>query len=57
MNCRSYAKVYLRRGKLHPQPCVDCGAAEVEMHHEDYDQPLMVTWVCRSCHLARHKGG
>lgn len=52
---RSYANVYLRRGKLTRQPCADCGAAKVQMHHADYDRPLEVTWLCRRCHLARHR--
>jgi hypothetical protein len=48
--CRSYAGVYKRRGRLVPEPCEGCGAAEVEMHHDDYDQPLKVRWFCRPCH-------
>jgi hypothetical protein len=24
------------------------------MHHPDYDKPLEVVWVCRSCHLDIH---
>lgn len=51
---RSYAGVYKRRGKLVPQAC-ECGNPDAEMHHEDYDQPLKVTWLCRSCHLAEHQ--
>jgi hypothetical protein len=23
-------------------------------HHEDYDAPLSVTWLCPSCHQRRH---
>ncbi len=53
---RSYAGVYLRRGKLKKQPCADCCSPESQMHHEDYDKPLDVIWVCRSCHKARHGG-
>ena len=52
-NCRSYAGVYKRRGILVPQLC-KCGSIKTEMHHEDYDQPLHVEWLCRSCHLALH---
>jgi hypothetical protein len=56
-NARAYANVYQRRGKLIPQPCEDCGAPEAEKHHLDYDQPLLVTWICRLCHEDRHKAG
>jgi hypothetical protein len=53
-NARSYAGTYKRRGRLRPEPCQDCGTTEsVEMHHHDYTRPLDVTWLCRSCRLAR----
>ena len=51
-NARSYANVYLRRGKLVRQPCEVCGSDKVKMHHEDYSRPLRVRWLCRSHHLA-----
>ena len=50
-NCRSYAYVYLKRGKLKKKPCQNCGSLESQMHHPDYNQPLFVSWLCRSCHL------
>jgi len=52
---RSTANVAVARGKIFPEPCADCGAEKTEKHHEDYDKPLEVTWLCRTCHLARHK--
>lgn len=52
-NARSMAGVYLRRGKLTRQPCEGCGG-HAEMHHDDYDKPLEVRWLCRRCHLAEH---
>lgn len=53
---RSYAGVYLRRGLLVRQPCEVCGG-EAEMHHDDYDKPLDVRWLCRDHHLACHRQG
>lgn len=53
--CRSYANVYKRRGLLVRASCADCGSADSQMHHEDYSQPLVVTWLCRACHLRRHR--
>jgi len=52
---RSYAGVYLRRDKLAKQDCSDCGSPQSEMHHPDYSKPLLVVWLCRQCHLQRHK--
>ncbi len=51
---RSIAREARRRGVLVPQPCRDCGAAQVEAHHSDYSRPLDVTWLCRRCHAAEH---
>ena len=53
-NCRSYANTYRRRGLLTAQPCEGCGEKKVQMHHEDYDKPLQVRWLCRACHLYEH---
>lgn len=53
-NCRSYANVYQGRGLIKPEPCEGCGAP-AEKHHDDYDQPLKVRWMCRACHLDFHR--
>jgi len=53
-NCRSYAGVYLRRGKIKREPCKVCGSHKSQMHHPDYDKPLEVEWMCRPCHLLEH---
>jgi hypothetical protein len=51
---RSYAGVYLRRGKIQREPCADCGGPGEQMHHADYSKPLEVTWLCVLCHRRRH---
>lgn len=34
-----------------PGVCEECGAETyVEAAHSDYSQPLLVRWLCRSCH-------
>ncbi len=52
---RSYANVYLRRGKLSRQPCEVCGSGDSQMHHPDYSKPLEVVWLCREHHLDEHR--
>ena len=48
---RTMAGNALRDGRLRKEPCYFCGATtDVEMHHPDYDQPLRVYWLCRTCH-------
>ena len=45
----------VRNGTLVRQPCVRCGEAKSLAHHEDYDKPLEVMWLCQPCHKQRHK--
>ena len=55
MNARSYAKVYIKRGKLIRQPCEICATPKTEPHHDDYSKPLAVRWLCRQHHLDHHR--
>lgn len=45
----------VKQGKLRREPCVFCGATEVEAHHHDYAKPLDVMWLCRRHHAALHR--
>ena len=45
----------IRSGDLVRQPCIRCGAEKSVAHHEDYDKPLEVMWLCQPCHKQRHK--
>ena len=45
----------VRNGRLVRQPCCRCGEAKTVAHHEDYDKPLEVVWLCQPCHKQRHK--
>ncbi|UOF77116.1 restriction endonuclease pacI-beta-alpha-metal hnh motif 1.97A [Caudoviricetes sp.] len=45
----------VRKGLLVRCPCVRCGEQKSLAHHEDYDKPLEVMWLCQPCHKQRHK--
>ncbi len=44
----------VHRGKLQKQPCEVCGVDAVEAHHEDYERPLDVRWLCLTHHRELH---
>ena len=45
----------VRDNRLKREPCKVCGKLKVEGHHEDYDKPLDVIWLCRKHHVERHR--
>ena len=45
----------VRDGRIiRPDTC-PCGNPNPDGHHSDYSKPLMVTWLCRSCHMKLHR--
>jgi hypothetical protein len=41
--------------RMERKPCEGCGSADgVQKHHDDYDSPLAVRWLCEVCHGAAH---
>lgn len=55
---KAYSAVLKAKSKgeiVPPDRCSRCDAVcRVEGHHEDYDRPLDLTWLCTSCHARRH---
>ena len=45
----------IQKGELIRQPCERCGTTDhVVAHHEDYNKPLDVLWLCKHHHMERH---
>jgi ribosomal protein S27AE len=58
LKCRARYEVRkaLRNGGLKKQPCTICGNPIAEAHHDDYNKPLDVRWLCKDCHNDLHAG-
>ena len=50
--CHHRVSKAIKEGTLvRPKQCSACGkVGPVEGHHEDYDKPLEVIWLCSPCH-------
>src|ERR1700681_4210592 len=47
--------VFLRNlREMKPQPCEICEAFPTEAHHDNYDKPLEVRWLCKVHHNEWH---
>lgn len=44
----------IKKGILKRLPCEICGEFG-EAHHEDYNKPLEVRWLCRTHHMEAHR--
>lgn len=57
---RAHMQVWraVQRGEIDkPLACALCAAGgPLHAHHEDYDRPLDVIWLCRPCHMQHHHG-
>lgn len=49
---RKLARNAEKMGKLvRPDTCEQCGSGgRINGHHPDYDQPLLIEWLCGRCH-------
>ncbi len=45
----------IRDGKLIRKPCEVCDAVKTVAHHDDYDRPLDVRWLCERHHKEWHR--
>lgn len=51
---RNAVNIRLRRGTMERGACEVCGSAESQAHHDNYDKPLEVRWLCELHHRALH---
>lgn len=55
---KTLARVAVRRaleaGRLLKQACEVCGNSDADAHHNNYDEPLKVRWLCRIHHSTEH---
>ena len=45
----------IKKGDIKKKPCSICGDTNSLAHHESYDRPLDVIWLCQIHHKERHK--
>lgn len=55
VKARSDVNHAIRDGKLKREGCEICGSSESEAHHDNYNFPLDVRWLCFSHHREWHK--
>ena len=51
---RSILNHGIRDGKIKKMPCEVCGNKNSEAHHEDYNNPLNIQWLCFKHHRQLH---
>lgn len=52
---RSIVNHAIRDGRIERMPCEICGEPKTQAHHDDYDKPLDVRWLCVKCHNDWHR--
>lgn len=59
IRARRMVRQAIKKGTLvRPLVCEDCGGTSkhvIQAHHEDYDKPLDVRWLCTTCHRIADK--
>lgn len=52
---RAIEKAIKTNKLVKPEQCTFCKKVRrLDAHHEDYENPLLVVWLCRDCHAKKH---
>lgn len=51
---RWYTNHEIQAGRIKREPCAFCGKEQSEVHHPDYNEPLLIVWLCADCHRRIH---
>ena len=54
LKAQAMVRQALRSGKLSRGRCEVCNSLLVDAHHDSYEAPLMVRWLCRRHHQQFH---
>ena len=57
IKARQAVRLAVKSGKIvKPKTCqaIGCFETNIESHHDNYNKPLEVRWLCRSCHTVIH---
>ncbi|MBV7475363.1 hypothetical protein [Pseudoxanthomonas sp. PXM05] len=52
---RRMVRSAVERGDLVRKPCEQCQCIPADAHHDDYNHPLSVRWLCKQHHADWHK--
>lgn len=56
LHCAKQVVYYMKKaGILTMQPCEKCSEEITQAHHDDYNRPWEVRWMCVKCHNKWHK--
>jgi len=56
LRAREIAYQAIRSGKLVREDCEECGSPFTQAHHNNYNHPLKVRWLCVQHHREYHQG-
>jgi hypothetical protein len=52
---RSMLREAIKHGEIKRLPCAICGNAKSKAHHDDYEKPFDVVWLCHKHHMGLHR--